>query len=193
MRGGRFRRILERMCRGDDVDLAIRSQFFNDSVDQARINQWLVALDINYVPELFPLFCDFGNAIGSALMPWGGQRNFRAPVKSRICNAQIVGGDDNGIQFFSASTTFPDVTEKWLTSNKIQWFTRKTRGSPTGRDYSGRLTHLQDRRLSSRLRLDHARPCRRRCQSCRYRIQFEHELCVRRRCDRTLRRSLCRQ
>src|SRR5881392_3414533 len=181
------------MCRSDDVDLAIRSQFFNDSVDQARINQWLVTLDINYVPELFPLFCDFGNAIGSALMPWGGQHNFRAPVKSRICNAQIVCSDDNGIQFFSAFTTFPDVTEKWLTSNQIQWFTRKTRGSPARRDYSGRFTHLQDRRLSSRLRPDRARPCRRRCQSCRYRIQFEHELCARRRYDRTQRRFLCRQ
>src|SRR6266513_5610247 len=149
------------MCRRDDVDLPIRSQFFNESVDQAGINQRLIALDINYVAELFPLFCDFGNAIGSALMPWGGQRNFRAPVKSRICNAQIVCSDDNGIQFFSALTTFLDMTEKWSIGNKIQWFTRKTRGSPAGRDYSGRFTHLQDRRLSSRLRPDRARPCRR--------------------------------
>src|SRR5207247_10239784 len=101
------------MRRGDDIDLPIRSQFFNESVDQARINQWLVALDINYIPELFPLFCDFGDAIGSALMPWGGQRNIGAPVKSRICHRQIVRGDDNGVQFISPSTAFADLPEKW--------------------------------------------------------------------------------
>src|SRR5947207_15698449 len=115
------------MRRGDDIDLPIRPQFFNESVDQARINQWLVALDINYIPELFPLFCDFGDAIGSALMPWGGQRNFCAPVKSRICNAQIVRGADNGSRFFSASTTVPDGPEKWLASNNVVWFSRRTR------------------------------------------------------------------
>ena len=44
------------MRRSDDFDLAIRAQFFNEFVDQTRIDQRLVALDINYVGELVSPF-----------------------------------------------------------------------------------------------------------------------------------------
>ena len=54
----------------DDVDLAIATKFLNDLVDQTRIDERLVSLNVYDVGKLFRLFCYFSNAIGSALVFW---------------------------------------------------------------------------------------------------------------------------
>jgi len=56
------------MCRGDDVDLGIAFEFFDEFVDQARINQRLVALNINYEREPFRFARDFRDSISPALV-----------------------------------------------------------------------------------------------------------------------------
>jgi len=40
-----------------------------------------------------------------------------APAKRRICDAHIIGRDDNGVQIFGPTATFPNVAKKWLSSN----------------------------------------------------------------------------
>ena len=54
----------------DDVDLAIATKFLNDLVDQTRIDQRLVALNVDDVGKLFRPFCHPGDPIGAALVFW---------------------------------------------------------------------------------------------------------------------------
>ena len=85
---------------------------------------------------------DFGNAIRSALMTRRGHRYLRAPIKSCACDPHVVRRDDNCVQFLRLPATFPDVSKKRFVCNKMQRFTRETRGSPTRRNNPNGLIHL---------------------------------------------------
>ena len=39
---------------------AIRAEFLDKLIDQARIDQWFIALNVNDERELFRVACDFG-------------------------------------------------------------------------------------------------------------------------------------
>src|SRR5947207_14025495 len=103
MRRRRFRRIIERMCCSNHLDLAIGSESFDKLVDQARIDQWLVALDIDYVPELLCLSSNFGNAIGATAVPPRGQRDFRTPIRRGVRALHRVRRADGRMQVVSVS------------------------------------------------------------------------------------------
>src|SRR6266487_5518465 len=82
------------MRRSDDIELAISAKFLDELVDQVRIDQRLITLNVDYVREPLCLFCDFGNAISPAVVPRRSQRDFGAPIKSGFSNAHIIGRDD---------------------------------------------------------------------------------------------------
>src|SRR4030095_3581553 len=75
---------------------------------------------------------DFGDPIGSAAMAARGQPHVGAPVKSSVCNPHIVGGDDQRREFPRLPTLLPDVLQKWLSGNHMQWFSRETCRTPAG-------------------------------------------------------------
>ena len=66
MRRFRFARIGEWMRGGDHFQFAVPLQLAHEAIDQFRIDQRLVALNVNDVRELFRLRGDFSDAVGSA-------------------------------------------------------------------------------------------------------------------------------
>ena len=50
----------------DDVDAGIGPEFFDKLINQERIDQWFIALDVKDECELFCMACNFGYAIGPA-------------------------------------------------------------------------------------------------------------------------------
>src|SRR6202040_747334 len=70
---GSLRRILKWMCGGDDLDLAICAQLPSEPVDQTRIDQRLVALNIHDEGEFFRFADDLSNPIGATSVIGRGQ------------------------------------------------------------------------------------------------------------------------
>src|SRR3982075_2819933 len=116
MRRRSFVLVLERMSRGDDVDLAIALQFFDELVDQSRFNERFVALDVDYVGKVFPLFCNLSDPVGAALMKRRSQRNFGTPFKSGMRDAHVVGRDDHRVEFLGTAATFPKPAQQRFSS-----------------------------------------------------------------------------
>src|SRR5437868_1503224 len=135
----------EWMCSRHDFRFTIRTQFFDKLVDQPRIDQRFVALDINYVCELLCFPRDFGHSVGTAAVFRRSQRDFCAPIKRGRRDPHVVGSNDNQIQTFSAAATLPNMFQKRFSSNGMQWFPRKSRGTPPGGNNSDRFTHARDR------------------------------------------------
>src|SRR4029079_3889426 len=65
VRGQRVLWIFKRVCGSDDLDRSIRVEFVYELVDQARLDQRFVALDVDDEGKLFRLVCDLGYPIGS--------------------------------------------------------------------------------------------------------------------------------
>src|ERR1700730_2649429 len=104
---------------GNDLNLAIRAQRLNQSVDQSRIDERFIALDVDNKGELACFAGDFGDAIGAAVMTRRGECDFCAPIESRIGDTHIVGSNNYRIQFSCALATFQDMLQKWFASNWI--------------------------------------------------------------------------
>src|SRR6266487_293050 len=117
MRRRRFRCAFEWMRRGDDTDLATGTQFLDQLVDQSRIHQRFVALNVDDERKLPGFSRYFGNAVRTALMIGGRERHFRAPLEGCVRNAHVVCGDDDRIQFSCASAAFPNMTKQWFARN----------------------------------------------------------------------------
>src|ERR1700682_2254028 len=130
------------MSCGDDVDLAIASQFFDELVDQARFNERFVALDVDDVGKVFPLFCNLRDPVGAALMKQRSQRHFRAPFKSRMCDTHVVSRDDDRVELGGAAASFPNATQQWFAGDEMQRLAAKTRRSPARRNNSNRFIHV---------------------------------------------------
>ena len=92
----------ERMRSSDDVDVAIRAEFFDKLIDQARIDQWFIALNVNDECEVFRVACNFGHPIGPAAMAWRSQRDLGPPIKRGLGDPHIVGRDDDRVQIFGS-------------------------------------------------------------------------------------------
>src|SRR5438874_2188976 len=127
---------------GDDVDLAIGTEFVHEAIEQCRFQERFVALYINNETKLSGFARDLGDAIRTALMLRRGHRNLSPPIKGRVGDSHVVGGDNDRIQFLCASATFPDVPEKRLVCNDMQWFSRETRRRPSRWYNSNGLIHL---------------------------------------------------
>src|SRR5882724_924155 len=140
-----IRRILEWMCCGYDFHFAVGTQLFDKPVDQPRIDQRFVALDINYVRELLCFTRHFSDSIRAAEMSGRSQRDLCTPIKRRGGDSHIVSRNDNQIQAFGAEAALENSFQKWLPINRIQWFSRKSRRTPPGGNNSNRFTHVRDR------------------------------------------------
>jgi hypothetical protein len=92
----------EWMRSSDDVCAAIRAEFFDKLINQTRIDQWFIALDVNDACELFRMACNFGHAIGPAAMFWRSQCDLGTPPKRALSNPHIVGCDDDQVQIFGS-------------------------------------------------------------------------------------------
>jgi hypothetical protein len=90
------------MRSSDDVDSAIRAKFFDELIDQARIDQWFIALDVNDECEVFRMVCNFGHAIGPAAMFWRSQGDLSTPIKRGLSNPHVVGRDDDRVQILGS-------------------------------------------------------------------------------------------
>ena len=97
-----FGRLGERMRGSNDVDAAIRAEFFDKLINQARIDQWFIALNVNNECEVFRMACNFGHAIGPAAMVWRSQCDLGTPIERTLSNTHIVGRDDDQIQIFGS-------------------------------------------------------------------------------------------
>ncbi len=108
MRRLRVGRIVERMRGGDHLDLRIALQFAHEPIDQLRIDQRLVALDVDDVSELLRSFArDFRDAVGAAGMVAPTSGDFRAPVERGFGDAHVVGRDDDADRGSSRGGSVP--------------------------------------------------------------------------------------
>src|SRR5690348_13593923 len=98
------------MGRRNHADPRIRSKLGDDSIDQSRVYQRFVALNINDEAELFRMRNYLSDSIGSALMFSGGQCDFRSPIECGFRDPHVVGGDDNFIETSRATTGLPDMS-----------------------------------------------------------------------------------
>src|SRR5260370_6693902 len=149
MRRRSFSSVLERMRGGHDVDCAIGTQRFHEAIEQSRLGERLVALDIYNKTKLSGFPGDFGNSIGPALVLRQGHRYLRAPSESRFGDPHVIGGDDDCIQFLRPTTTFPNVSKKRFVCNKMQWFSRETRRLPSCRNNPNSLHFVAFRMISA--------------------------------------------
>src|SRR5215472_17374956 len=118
------------MRSSDDVCAAIRAEFFDNLINQARIDQWFIALDVNDECELFCMACNFRHAIGPAAMFWRSQCDLGTPLKRAFSNPHIIGCDDDQVQIFGSHRLFPNSPQKRFSSNYMQRFSRKTSRTP---------------------------------------------------------------
>src|SRR6266508_4146565 len=77
------RGILEWMRSRHDSHFAIRLQFFDNFVDQTRIDQGFIPLDIDYVREPLCFPRHFGDSISAAAVLRRSQRDVCTPAKRR--------------------------------------------------------------------------------------------------------------
>ncbi|MEP6938059.1 MAG: hypothetical protein ABI871_08320 [Chthoniobacterales bacterium] len=107
--GGRIGRLVESMRGGYNSNRSISSQQRDYPIDQLRIYQRFVALDVDDV-TCVPASADHvGDTIGATPMTWRGERNLGAPGEGCLGNAHIISGDDQRIERFGTPTSFPDV------------------------------------------------------------------------------------
>ncbi len=114
------------MRSSNDVDPRIRAEFLDELINQTRINQRFIALDVNDEHIVFRVAYDFRDAIGSATMFGRSQSDLCAPIERGLGDPHVVSGNDQRVQFFCMLTAFPDVSQKRLSCNWMQWFSRKT-------------------------------------------------------------------
>ena len=95
------------MCCGHDFHFAIGTQLFDKPVDQPRIDQRFVALDINYVRELLCFPRHFSDSIRAAEVLGRSQCDFCAPIKRRGGDSHIVSRNDNQSPSFGRGGTAP--------------------------------------------------------------------------------------
>src|SRR3954463_2412627 len=130
------------MCGGDQLNRGVRSQLRNQAIDQPRLDQRFVALNIDYETELPGSAGDFGRSIGPALMAGGCQGDFRAPTESGLGNSHIIRGNDYRIQRSSLNTSLPNATQQRFAGNQMQRLARKAGGSKPGRYNAESFAHL---------------------------------------------------
>jgi hypothetical protein len=111
--------ILERMRCGHDFHFAIGTQLFDKPVDQPRIDQRFIALDINYVRELLCFTRHFSDSIRAAEVSGRSQGDLCPPLKRRGGDSHIVSRNDNQIQVFGAEASLENPFQKWLSINRI--------------------------------------------------------------------------
>ena len=80
----------------------MRAEFFDKLINQARIDQWFIALNVHDECEVFRVACNFGHAIGPAAMVRRSQCDLGTPIKRALGNPHIVGGDDDQVQIFGS-------------------------------------------------------------------------------------------
>ena len=102
-----FARIGERVRRGDHLEFAVPLQFAHQTIDQLRVDHWLVTLNVNDVRELLRLRRDFSDAVGSARMICRRHGDFGAPSECRLSDAEIICRDDQMIQSSSRAGSPP--------------------------------------------------------------------------------------
>src|SRR5262245_18838957 len=112
---------------GDNPDRPVRAEFLYEFIDQLRINQWFIPLNVDDEPELFRVTYDFGRSVSAAAMACRSQRNFGTPIKSSLGDAHVVCGNDHRVEVFSSFAALPYTLQKRFSSNEMQWFSWKTR------------------------------------------------------------------
>src|SRR5437763_11204126 len=118
------------MRSSDNVDAGIGPEFFDKPINQARIDQWFIALDVKDERELFRVACNLGYAIGAAAVFYRSQCDLGTPFERGLSNSHVIGCDDDQVQIFGSHGSFPDAPQKRFSSNYMQRFSRKTCRTP---------------------------------------------------------------
>src|ERR1700704_1903567 len=142
MRRFRFARIRKWMRSGNHLERLVALQFTDETIDQLRIDQRLVTLDVNDVRELFQLARYFRDPIRTARVIRRGHRHFGAPIEGRFGNTEIVGGDNEAVEFLRAPAAFPNMPEQRLARDLMQRLAGKPRRAPACGDYSDSFSHV---------------------------------------------------
>ena len=114
-------------------------------IDEAGVDEGLVSLDIDEVGRVGKLRGRFGNAVGAGGVLGGGHRDIGSESFGCFFDAFVIGGDDDGVEFFAFLGTLEDVLEKRFSAKMKKRLPGEATGGPSGRDDSYDLRRFRGR------------------------------------------------
>ena len=112
---------------GDHRDLRIADQGRREILDQHRIDQRLVSLNIDEVGDAPQARRDLSDPVGAARMGGGGHHHFRSEVEGRLGNPVVIRGDDDLGDFFREQCALPDMADKGFAGDHVEALSGKAR------------------------------------------------------------------
>ena len=113
------------MRRGDHFDFRIALHAARQSIDQLRIDQRFIALNVDDVRNASQFRGHFRDAVGPAAVAEVRQANFRAPSEGGFRDAHVVRRDDHLSSFGRVLAAFPDVSQERLSGDGMERFAGK--------------------------------------------------------------------
>ncbi len=126
--------VSHRIGRCDHGQVGFGRQSGHEGVDQGRIHEGFVTLDIDDVGDLGMWLHGFRDAVGSSGVVGGSHDNLGAEGESFFLDADIVGGDQEEVESFTLVHTLKDVSEQALADEVMEGLSGEAGGSPSGGD-----------------------------------------------------------
>ena len=118
----------------DHGKVGIALQGGHEGVHECRFDQWLVALDIDYMGDVGMRSHRFRNAVCSGGMIGGGHYNLGPEGAGFLFDADIVSGYQEEVDVLALVYTLIDVSEETLAGEVMEGLSGEARGSPSGGD-----------------------------------------------------------
>lgn len=126
----------EGVGRRDHRQVRLGDEVGSELVNQGRVDQGFIPLDIDDMAHFGEVFCDLGCSIGAAGVISPGQGDMPSKGFDGFRDALIVCCHCQVGEISAFLAAIPDMLDEWFSRDEMQRFSGKTGGSPAGRDYT---------------------------------------------------------
>ena len=126
--------VIEGATGGDHGEGCILAKGAGEGVDEGGVEKRFVALNVHDMGGCGALGGGFGDAVGAGGMVGAGPDGAGADGGAKVCDAVVVGGDDEFIEFPAEGGAFEDVLEKRFAEKGMKGLSGEAGGGPAGRD-----------------------------------------------------------
>jgi len=117
---------------GDHFGGIVFDEDVGEAVDEVRVDERFVALDVEDGGGFGIFFDDFDETVGARRMIGASDDDLSSEGAGDGSDAFVVGGDIEGVEAGGFLGLFPDVLDEGFASDEGERFAGKARGGPTG-------------------------------------------------------------
>ena len=121
----------KRVGRSRHVQTRITRDSFRQLIDQRRINQWLVALDVDDVGRLWNSAHCLRDPVGARRVFHRGHHRLAAERDHHLADPLVIRRNENLVQTITLLAAVPNVLDQRFSRNPMKRLSRKTSRSPT--------------------------------------------------------------